>query len=74
MRRNYLKSVSGDEVKTIMAAAAYNMMKWMRLKQQEIFDAIFGGFTRLFFGSVKDPIQEIMKKSGLIRINLIIEL
>jgi transposase, IS5 family len=41
MRRNYLKGVSGDKINTILAAAAYNMMKWMRLKQQEIFDFIF---------------------------------
>ena len=41
MRRNYLKGVSGDKINTILAAAAYNMMKWMRLKQQEIFDIIF---------------------------------
>jgi IS5 family transposase len=41
MRRNYLKGVSGDRINTILAAAAYNMMKWMRLKQQEIFDFIF---------------------------------
>ena len=41
MRRNYLKGVSGDKINTILAAAAYNMMKWMRWKQQEIFDLIF---------------------------------
>jgi len=46
MRRNYLKGVSGDKINTILAAAAYNMMKWMRLKQQEIFDFIFGAYYR----------------------------
>jgi IS5 family transposase len=46
MRRNYLKGVSGDKINTILAAAAYNMMKWMRLKQQEIFDLIFGWYFR----------------------------
>ncbi len=46
MRRNYLKGVSGDKINTILAAAAYNMMKWMRLKQQEIFDFIFWLFYR----------------------------
>jgi len=46
MRRNYLKGVSGDKINTVLAAAAYNMMKWMRLKQQEIFDFIFWLFYR----------------------------
>src|SRR4030042_2172284 len=46
MRRNYLKGVSGDKINTMLAAAAYNMMKWMRLKQQEIFDFIFGWYFR----------------------------
>jgi IS5 family transposase len=46
MRRNYLKGVSGDKMNTILAAAAYNMMKWMRWKQQEIFDFIFWLFFR----------------------------
>jgi hypothetical protein len=49
MRRNYLKGVSGDKINTVLAAAAYNMMKWMRLKQQEIFDFIFWLFYRLYF-------------------------
>jgi IS5 family transposase len=48
MRRNYLKGVSGDKINTILAAAAYNMMKWMRLKQQEFFDLIFGWYYRAF--------------------------
>jgi len=56
MRRNYLKGVSGDKINTILAAAAYNMMKWMRLKQQEIFDLIFGWYFRtLFFAPVIIP-------------------
>jgi IS5 family transposase len=46
MRRNYLKGVSGDKINTILAAAAYNMMKWMRMKQQEFFDLIFGWYFR----------------------------
>ena len=41
MLRNYLKGTAGDKINTLLAAAAYNMMKWMRLKQQEIFDFIF---------------------------------
>lgn len=49
MRRNYLKGVSGDKINTVLAAAAYNMMKWMRLKQQEIFDFIFWMFYQPYF-------------------------
>jgi len=49
MRRNYLKGVSGDKINTLLAAAAYNMMKWMRLKQQEIFDSIFWLFYQSYF-------------------------
>ena len=49
MRRNYLKGVSGDKINTLLAAAAYNMMKWMRLKQQEILDFIFWLFFRPSF-------------------------
>jgi IS5 family transposase len=49
MRRNYLKGVSGDKINTILAAAAYNMMKWMRWKQQEIFDFIFWLFFQPYF-------------------------
>jgi len=41
MLRNYLKGTAGDKINTLLAAAAYNMMKWMRLKQQEIFNFIF---------------------------------
>jgi hypothetical protein len=48
MRRNYLKGVSGGKINTILAAAAYNMMKWMRLKQEEFFDLIFGWYCQTF--------------------------
>jgi len=30
--RNYLKGTAGDQINTMLAAAAYNMMKWMRIK------------------------------------------
>jgi len=36
MLRNYLKGTAGDKINTLLAASAYNMMKWMRLKRQEI--------------------------------------
>jgi len=41
MLRNYLKGTAGDQINTLLAATAYNMMKWMRLKRQEIFIFIF---------------------------------
>jgi len=36
MLRNYLKGTARDKINTLMAASAYNMMKWMRLNRQEI--------------------------------------
>jgi IS5 family transposase len=47
MLRNYLSGTAGDQVNTLLAAAAYNMMKWMRLKRQEIFDLIFRWFYQI---------------------------
>lgn len=41
MLRNYLKGTTGDQINTLMAAAAYNMMKWMRMKRKEILLFIF---------------------------------
>jgi len=41
MLRNYLKGTTGDQINTLLAAAAYNMKKWMRLKRQEIIYFIF---------------------------------
>ena len=41
MLRNYLKGTAGDQINTLLAAAAYNMKKWMRLKREEILNLIF---------------------------------
>ncbi len=41
MIRNYLSGTAGDQINTLLAAAAYNMKKWMRIKQQEILNLIF---------------------------------
>lgn len=41
MIRNYLSGTAGDQINTLLAAAAYNMKKWMRLKRHEILDLIF---------------------------------
>lgn len=59
MRRNYLKGVSGDKINTVLAAAAYNMMKWMRLKQKEIFDFIFWLFYRPY---ILVPVKILSRK------------
>jgi IS5 family transposase len=40
MLRNYLKGTAGDQINTLLAASAYNMMKWMRMKRQEFFIVI----------------------------------
>jgi len=40
MIRNYLSGTAGDQINTLLATAAYNMKKWMRLKQQEILNLI----------------------------------
>jgi transposase, IS5 family len=41
MLRNYLSGTAGDQINTLLAAAAYNMKKWMRLEKQKILDLIF---------------------------------
>ena len=41
MLRNYLKGTAGDQINTLLAASAYNMRKWMRLKREEIIFFIF---------------------------------
>jgi IS5 family transposase len=46
MLRNYLSGSSGDQINTLLAAAVYNMKKWMRLKRQEILNLIFRWFYR----------------------------
>ena len=51
MLRNYLSGTAGDQINTLLAAAAYNMKKWMRLKRQEIFDLIFRWFYRRHYFS-----------------------
>jgi IS5 family transposase len=46
MLRNYLSGSAGDQTNTLLAAAAYNMKKWMRLKREEMIDLIFCLFSR----------------------------
>ena len=59
MRRNYLKGTAGDKTNTLLAAAAYNMMKWMRMAEQKIFDFIFGWYYQTYFLS---PINILSQK------------
>ena len=40
MIRNYLSGTAGDKINTLLAAIAYNMRKWMRLKKEEILNLI----------------------------------
>jgi IS5 family transposase len=40
MIRNYLSGTAGDKINTLLAATAYNMRKWMRLKMEEILKLI----------------------------------
>jgi IS5 family transposase len=48
MLRNYLSGTAGDQINTLLAAAAYNMKKWMRLKKEEIQNLIFRWFSWTF--------------------------
>jgi IS5 family transposase len=48
MLRNYLKGTAGDQINTLLAASAYNMMKWMRMKREEIFIVLFRLYYRTF--------------------------
>ena len=48
MMRNYLSGTAGDKINTLLAAAAYNMKKWMRYKREEMIYYIFCLFSRTF--------------------------
>jgi IS5 family transposase len=54
MIRNYLSGTAGDQINTLLAAAAYNMKKWMRLKRQEILSLIFRWFCQTL---ILDPVN-----------------
>jgi len=62
MIRNYLSGTAGDQTNTLLAAAAYNMKKWMRIKQQEILNLIFGWiYWRLILVPVNIQLYRINK-------------
>jgi IS5 family transposase len=44
MIRNYPSGTAGDQINTLLAAAVYNMKKWMRLEKQKLLDLIFVWF------------------------------
>jgi len=53
MIRNYLSGSAGDKNNTLLAAAVYNMKKWMRLEKQKLLDLIFGWiYQRLILATV----------------------
>ncbi|TRZ52559.1 hypothetical protein D4S03_03205 [bacterium] len=54
MLRNYLKGTNVDKINTLLAASAYNMKKWMRMKRENIFV-----FVLLWFLSI--PILVLAK-------------
>ncbi len=54
MLRNYLSGSAGDKINTLLAAAAYNMRKWMRLKREEMMNLIFWLFSRIL---ILDPVN-----------------
>jgi transposase, IS5 family len=48
MLRNYLKGTAGDAINTLLAASAYNMMKWMRMNRQKFLFFFFRLYIRSF--------------------------
>lgn len=50
LKRNYLKGLVGDAINLMLAAAAFNLKKWMRLAQSILFS-----FFKTFFGTSTTP-------------------
>jgi len=58
MIRNYLRGTAGEQTKTLLAAAVYNMKKWMRLGKGKLLDLIFWlDLPETYPGPRKYPIQ-----------------
>ena len=65
MLRNYLSGVNGDKINTLLAATAYNMKKWMRLKKEELVLSLLRFFFhRLHFALESMQISTTQKKWG----------
>jgi len=63
MLRNYLKGTAGDKINTLLAASAYNMMKWMRMKRDKILFFLFRWiYQETFFAPVYIQRFESFKK------------
>jgi len=63
MLRNYLKGTAGDKINTLLAASAYNMMKWMRMKREEILFFLFRWiYQAKFFAPVNIQLSGSIKK------------
>lgn len=48
MLRNYLKGTAGDAINTLLAASAYNMLKWMKMKRQDFLFFFFRLYIQAF--------------------------
>jgi len=63
MLKNYLSGVLGDKINTLLAASAYNMRKWMRLKREEIiFWLLRFYYQAQFFAQINIQPYESYKK------------
>lgn len=49
MLRNYLKGVEGDMINTLMAGAAFNMMKMLRKIRESVICILNELFEKLFW-------------------------
>ena len=47
LNRNYLKGFAGDQMKVLLAAAAFNFKKWMRLFYLPIIYGICDGYLMM---------------------------
>ncbi len=46
LSRNFLKGTQGDVVNVLLAAAAYNLTKWMRIESKKIFLFVLSRFSK----------------------------
>jgi hypothetical protein len=47
--RHYIKGTAGNKINTLLAASAFNMLKWMRMKRNEFLFFFFGGYISIRF-------------------------
>ena len=70
MLMNYLSGAAGDQINTLLAASAYNMKKWLRLKREEILSLILRWiFQASVLTSVNIQRYQRIEKHLMIRIN-----